>query len=453
MFKKLKDSAYFKAAVAFVVAGCLLIVFNSWISRARIGASLATINGVLTPFYIGIILTFLLCPIYNAIVKFLYKRMVENEAHNGDMAGYVLADRDRDHIVSPDEKKSSLTIAKTIASIASFLLVVGLLTLMVYLLVPQLVTSCVELVETMPERLAGLSKWLATNFSRFPTLAKEVDALADKETVKLIEYINVHVLNGDTASLIGQLSTGVLSAVNSLVDIIIGILIMVYLLNYKEKIFAICRKLVNANCKEKTQENLSEFTGVLNDTFVGFIVGRVIDSAIIGVLTYVVLLIFGISFAPMISVIVGITNVIPFFGPFIGAIPSFLILMLESPREAFIFVIIILVIQELDGNVIGPKCVGNAIGIDSFWVLVAVLIGGGLFGILGMVFGVPVFAVIYRYTEKLTVRKLSRQDQPIKTTDYMNLEKFGIEEGEIPLEKKKKEKKTKEGKKCFRKKK
>jgi len=441
MFKKFKESAYWKAALTLLGCGCLLIVFNSWISKAKIGMSLATINDVLFPFYIGIILSFLLCPLYNAIVRRSYARMVANGSKKGERMDLVVADKDGDGIISSDEKKRCLTIAKVIASVFCFVIVVGLITLLIYAVVPQVITSCVDLVATMPDRLSALSDWLAKNFSKFPILSSEVDKFADKGTVKIIEYINVHVLNNDTSTLIGNLSNGIVSAVNSLLDIIIGILIMVYVLNYKEKIFAICRKLVSATCKEKTKANISEFVGVLNDTFIGFIVGRVIDSAIIGLLTYVTLLIFGISFAPMISVIVGVTNVIPFFGPFIGAIPSFLILMLESPKEAFVFVIIILIIQQLDGNVIGPKCVGNAIGIDSFWVLVAVLIGGGLFGITGMIFGVPVFAVIYRYTEKLTVNSLRKQDKPIHTSDYLDLQKYGIEPEEIKTEKKAKKKK------------
>ena len=136
----------------------------------------------------------------------------------------------------------------------------------------------------------------------------------------------------------------------------------------------------------------------------------------------------------MISVIIGVTNVIPFFGPFIGAVPSVLLLLLENPIEAFYFIIIILVIQQLDGNVIGPKIVGNAIGISSFWVLIAVLVGGGLFGFPGMALAVPVFAVIYRYVDKIAMKSLRYKNKPVDTKDYFNLDVYGVDRDDISFE-------------------
>ena len=195
---------------------------------------------------------------------------------------------------------------------------------------------------------------------------------------------------------------------------------------------------MTATCGQKRQDRLYEFAGIVNETFVGFIVGRIIDSFIIGVLTYVVLKIVDMPFALMISVIVGVTNVIPFFGPFIGAVPSIILLLTEDPMQALYFAIIILVIQQLDGNIIGPKIVGNAIGISSFWVLIAVLVGGGLFGFMGMAFGVPVFAVIYRYVDKLTIRQLRQKEKPAETSDYYSLEAFGIDKSEVNEEPEKK---------------
>ena len=214
----------------------------------------------------------------------------------------------------------------------------------------------------------------------------------------------------------------------------IGLLIMVYLLNYKERLFAIMRKLVNATCSTKRKARLYEFAGIVNETFIGFIVGRIIDSFIIGVLTFVVMKICAIPFALMISIIVGITNVIPFFGPFIGAIPSVFILMLEEPIDALYFIIIIIVIQQVDGNIIGPKIVGNAIGISSFWVLISVLIGGGLFGFPGMALGVPVFAVVYRYIDKITMASLRRKDKNVNTSYYFSLDPYGIKDDEVDLD-------------------
>lgn len=414
MFKKFKESAYWKTAGVMLVCGAILIVFNNWISKATLTSGINAVIKAITPFFIGVIFAFLLCPLYNWIVRNLYARL----------GGETAADRRR-----------SLSISRVVASVVSLVLVVGIITLIIYAIVPQFVASCVELANTMPERLAALSDWLSVHFSRFPMLAAWVDNIAKGETDAVIRWMQENIIGGDAMTVASAISSGVMSALNFVVDMIIGILIMVYLLNYKERLFAIGRKFIAATCKTKTQDGIFEFSDIINETFIGFIVGRIIDSTIIGILTYVVLLICGISFAPMISVIVGVTNVIPFFGPFIGAIPSFFILMLENPTQGLWFVVIIVIIQQLDGNVIGPKIVGNAIGIDSFWVLVAVLISGSLFGFMGMLFGVPVFAVIYRYVDKLTMRSLRRKERATHTSDYFTLDQYGIRADEVDLEK------------------
>ena len=437
MFKKFRESAYSKAAITLLICGGILIVFNNWISKSRISLGFEAINDTLAPIYIGIICTFLMCPVYNAVVKYLYAKMLAGAMSTGAQVGVrrVYGDIDPSR-VDGEERRRFLATARAVASAICFIIVVGVIALMVYAIVPQVLTSGIELFDTLPERLNALSDWLSVHFAKFPMLAKWVDDIANVGTKDILAWVQEHIISGDAVSIATTISSGVMSAVGFVADLVIGILIMIYLLNYKEKLFAIVRKIIAASCKQKTQDGLYEFSDIVNETFVGFIVGRIIDSAIIGVLTYIVLLVFKFSFAPMIAVIVGVTNVIPFFGPFIGAIPSFLILMLEDPMQGFWFLVIILIIQQLDGNVIGPSIVRNVIGIESFWVLVAVLIGGGLFGFAGMVFGVPVFAVIYRYADKMTMRKLRKNNKASHTSDYFTLEQFGIDADDINLEKK-----------------
>ena len=397
MFKKFKESAYWKLAGVLLICGGILIAFANWIEHTQFSVGFATINKTLAPVYIGIICAFLVCPVYNAIVKGLYA------------------------------KKPNLSLAKAIATIACLILVVGFIALLGYFLIPQVISSCVNLVNTLPERLELTSKWLSKHFSAIPQLATWVDSLSTANTSALVSWVQKNVIGENTVGFATMISSGVMTAINSIVDSFVGILIMIYLLNYKETLFAIAKKLVAATCSDERRDELFEFGAIFDETFVKFIAGRIIDSAIIGVLTYFVLTLFKIPFSPMISLIVGVTNVIPFFGPFIGAIPSFLILMLESPTAALEFLIIILVIQQLDGNVIGPKVVGNAIGIGSFLVLIAVLIGGGLFGFSGMVFGVPVFAVIYRYVNKIITKKLAKKGKNQLTSDYYSLDKYAID--------------------------
>ena len=365
--------------------------------------------------------------------------MLEGAGRKGFSIGaMIIHDDSKDFEVDKEEKRRILTAARAAATFVCVVIVVGLVGLFVYFVVPQVVASAVNLVNTMPQRLETLSAWCAVHLSHFPLVATWVDSIANAGNSEILEWIQTHILSGNAVSIATMVSNGVLTAVKYVANAFVGLLIMVYLLNYKERLFAIMRKMVNATCSTKRKARLYEFASIVNETFIGFIVGRIIDSFIIGVLTCIVMKIFGIPFALMISVIVGVTNVIPFFGPFIGAIPSVFILMLEQPIQALYFVIIIIVIQQIDGNIIGPKIVGNAIGISSFWVLISVLVGGGLFGFYGMALGVPVFAVIYRYADKLMMASLKRKEKNTDTAYYFSLEQYGIEDGEVDLNPEKK---------------
>ena len=434
MFKRFKDSQYTKAALTILVCGGLLIIFNSWISKNRISIGFENINKTLAPIYIGVIFAFILCPVYNACVRWCYRHMLSGAKKKSFSIGAMIVHEEGELNVDKQEKRNILSAARIAASMVCIILVVGLVGLFIYFVVPQVVASGVNLVNTLPERLNAFSAWCKVHLSHFPMVAVWVDNLANAENQEIIDWVQEHILSGNAASIASMVSTGVITAVKYVANAFIGLLIMVYLLNYKERLFAITRKIVNATCSQARKAKLYEFASVVNETFIGFIVGRIIDSFIIGVLTYVVLKICEIPFALMLSVIVGVTNVIPFFGPFIGAIPSVFILLLEDPVSALYFIIIIIVIQQLDGNVIGPKIVGNAIGISSFWVLVSVLVGGGLFGFTGMALGVPVFAVIYRYVDKLTIKSLKRKEKNTSTAYYFSLEPYGLEDDEVALE-------------------
>lgn len=434
MFKRFKESPYAKAAFLVLVCGGLLIVFNSWITKNRISIGFENINKTLAPIYIGGILAFILCPVYNACVKWCYAHMLARAKKKGFSMGAMIESDEGELVVDKKERRTILSAARAVATLVCTIVVVGVAGLFIYFVVPQVVASAVNLVNTMPQRLNAFSAWCNVHLSHFPFIAVWVNNLANAENSEVMQWVQEHILSGNAASIATMVSNGVIMAVKYVANAFIGLLIMIYLLNYKERLFAITRKLVNATCSQKRKASLYEFADIVNETFIGFIVGRIIDSFIIGVLTFIVLKICSIPFALMLSVIVGVTNVIPFFGPFIGAVPSIFILLLENPIDALYFVIIIIVIQQLDGNVIGPKIVGNAIGISSFWVLISVLVGGGLFGFPGMALGVPVFAVFYRYADKLMINSLKLKEKDTHTSYYYSLETYGLEDDEVELE-------------------
>lgn len=435
MFRRFKESPYAKAGLTILITGGILIIFHGWVTRTRFSLGFETLNRTLAPVYIGIICAFILCPVYNACVRCFYRGCLSWAGRRSLNLGNVPpAESSAEFIVEAADRRRLLNYARAASSLICTVIVVGLVGLLIYFVVPQVVQSGIALVSTLPERMESLSDWTEAHFSRFPMITAWIDNVANAGTDDIVTWMQKHVLSGNAVSIAGMISNGVLAAVKYVANVFVGLLIMIYLLNYKERLFAISRKFIAASCGQKKQTLLYEFADIVNETFIGFIVGRIIDSFIIGVLTCLVMKIFGIQFALMISVIVGVTNVIPFFGPFIGAIPSVFILMLESPMQALYFIVIIVIIQQIDGNIIGPKIVGNALGLSSFWVLIAVLLGGGLFGFAGMALGVPVFAVFYRYVDKLTVRSLRKKERAEKTLDYFSLDSYGIEDDEILLE-------------------
>ena len=192
-----------------------------------------------------------------------------------------------------------------------------------------------------------------------------------------------------------QIVASIGSVASNFVAIFTSIAASIYMLADKEHLLHQLRTLAHAFLPEKAAENTLRICHYANVNFTGFFVGKIIDSAIIGVITFVAMAILRLDFALLISVFIGITNIIPVFGPFIGAIPSIFILLLVDPIQAVIFGVLILVIQQVDGNFIGPKILGSSIGISALWILFSIVVGGDLFGLVGMVVGVPLFATFY----------------------------------------------------------
>lgn len=406
MIKKLRQNPYTRAGLVIVISGLILIIANNMIGKIHFTTSLAKINQVMAPIYIGIILAFIMCPIYNKIVKLSYRSIVKSQDLKSNHKKFIFS--------------------KVLASVLCMIIVLGIILLLSYIVLPQVISSVSELIKTMPERLDALSEWFKVNFSKMPQLAESIDKFAGTSITEIFKWVENKFAEGNGSSLVQTVSSGVFAVAMVAKNIVIGILLMLYLLNFKERLFAIGRKCTKAIFGKKGQERVFEFSGIINEVFIGFVVGTVLDSFIIAVLCYISMTFIGLPFAPMISLIVGCTNVIPFFGPFIGLIPSVLILMMDNPRYAMWFALMILILQQIDGNILAPRIVGSNIGISSFFVLLAVLVGGGLFGFIGMAFSVPIFAVIYRYFNKLIVNRLKSKDERIATMDYYNLDAYNI---------------------------
>ena len=190
----------------------------------------------------------------------------------------------------------------------------------------------------------------------------------------------------------------------------------------KEGFLASTKRLSYAIFSVETADRLRQGLNFVDKTFMGFLSGKILDSLIIGIICYIVCSILNMPYTLLVSVIIGVTNIIPFFGPLIGAIPSALIILMVSPSKCLIFVIFIIILQQIDGNIIGPRILGSSTGITGFWVMFAIIVGSGLFGFWGMLLGVPVFVVIYTVIQNLVVKKLKKSDLPWEIADYKEMD-------------------------------
>ena len=221
--------------------------------------------------------------------------------------------------------------------------------------------------------------------------------------------------------IIGSVSSGVVLVVRAVFDILIGLIVMVYLLNMKEKLLAQAKMIIYGVFPLKIANKVIEEGRYVHQVFGGFIIGKLLDSLIIGLICFVLLGFANMPYVLLVSVIVGVTNVIPFFGPFIGAIPSAFLILLSDPMKCLYFLIFVLLLQQFDGNILGPKILGDSTGLSSFWVLFSILLFGGLMGFVGMIIGVPTFAVMYRLVTEFTTWRLGKKALSGNLNEYDRL--------------------------------
>ena len=309
---------------------------------------------------------------------------------------------------------------------ASILLTWALVILAVYLimnmLIPQLIDSVTLLAKNARVYYDKVYHWA----DDWLTSHQEIGSWANE---KLKDYYTdaVSILTNKVLPwatemanhLTGGIWNGIWSVVNFAKNIIIGIIVSVYLLAMKEQSLARCCKLTYAVFRKETADMIMRGGREVNRIFSGFINGKVLDSIIIGILCWIGCSLLKMPYAPLIGLVVGVTNVIPFFGPFLGAIPSALLILIVSPKKCLIFLIFILILQQFDGNILSPKILGGSIGISSFWVIVAILVGGGIGGIFGMFIGVPVCGCVIELVRYLMNKRLKQRNMPTEAYHYV----------------------------------
>ena len=308
-------------------------------------------------------------------------------------------------------------VCRGLAIAGSVIILVAIIALLIAAIVPSVISSVSGLIKTLPDNVSSVIDMIRNgNFG--DSKIAEMASTGLQNATDYIENYATEKIIPEAQKYVAQITTGVISVVKAMLNFIIGIIVMVYVMSIQEILAGQSKKVIYAVFKPKAGNIIVEVFMKANEIFGGFISGKILDSLIIGVIAYIGCLILHIPSTVLVAVIIGVTNVIPVFGPFIGAIPSLLIVVIQSPWHALYLLIFIVVLQQVDGNIIGPKILGSSTGLSTFWVMFAILIGGGMFGFLGMLLGVPVFGMIYYIVRRLVNYSLRSKKLPEGTLEY-----------------------------------
>ena len=350
------------------------------------------ITEILKPFLYGVVFAYLLAPLCNKIEEKLFQ-------------------------IFPKAKTKARRFICFIAIVISLCVAIAVIWLIIMMIIPQVWDSVMKIIQMVPQKLVVVNNWIEHMLENQPELQAYFEEFSSQAESNIDSLLNVDTIQ-KVQSIINSLSVQLFGVLGVVKNIFLGLLISAYLLGSRKLFGAQAGLILHGVFSDKWAKIIEEEIRYTDKMFNGFLVGKIIDSAIIGLLCFAGTSIMGFEAPAFISVIIGITNIIPFFGPFIGAIPCGLLLLLENPMHCLYFIIFIFVLQQLDGNVIGPKILGNTTGVSSFWVLFAILLFGGMWGVVGMVIGVPLFAVIYDIIRKLVYRGLRKHKRESMITDY-----------------------------------
>ncbi len=328
------------------------------------------------------------------------------------LANFIMDFIERKAISPLLSQRKGNKVKRIVSLLLTYLLLIAGLFLFIYLVLPQLINSVTGAVYMVINNYDSLSKSIIDFISKLNISQSYIDDIVLRWNNFVDNIIN---FISNSLPLIGTYAGRLFS---SIWNIILGIIISVYMLIDKERFSMLLKKLnFSIFSKERATRNI-ELTKRADNIFGRFLVGKIIDSIIIAILTYIILIVTKMPYSLLIAFIIGVTNIIPFFGPFIGAIPSFFIILFVSPIKALWFLVIILIIQQLDGNLIGPKILGDSLGISAFWILFSLLISGEIFGFIGLIIGVPLFVFIYSIVKDNVEKRLLKKGLPVETNKY-----------------------------------
>ena len=416
---KLKQQ-FNRGATAFLVVACSIVFYFVLLRLTNLSDTFNLIWDALKPVTYGCVIGYLMTPMIKKIDAKLYP-FLEAKLNN---------------------KKRAFKISRSVGIASSLIFLFALVAILCNLLIPEIYKSVKNLVVTLPGQVNYVILQIEALDVSGSELSSAVKTLLEEAITMFQNWFRTDFMT-DINQFMTNLTEGILDFLSEIFDLLVGVIVSVYVMYGRETFARQAKKIVYALFTPKRANLILHLGNKSNEIFGGFIIGKIIDSIIIGILCFIILSIIKMPYTLLVSVIVGVTNVIPFFGPFIGAIPCSVLILLNDPLKGVYFIIFILLLQQFDGNILGPKILGDTTGLNSFWVITAILFGGGLFGFAGMLLGVPTFAVLYYIAQLMIESKLDQKNLPTNSRHYHPMS-YVDEYGRFRYSKKKVYRKTKE---------
>ncbi|MCR5801309.1 MAG: AI-2E family transporter [Lachnospiraceae bacterium] len=391
---------------AFAVFVCCMVFYYLLFHFKNFTGNLQHINKILSPIFMGLVIAYLLAPVLNFIEQNWLISLCEKFK-------WEITPKRRKHI-------------RSLGVLITVVMVLGLLAIFLWMFLSQIIPSIANVVSNFNTYTNNFVSWVRKLLDNNPDMSSYITANINRFSKDIESWVRENVMS-KTSKLLTVVSTSFLSFLSGLWNFIIGFIISIYVLGAKEKLVARMKKCLYAFANRRTSNRIVTGLRFSNKTFSGFIVGKLIDSLIIGMLCFIGTTLMQTPYPALVSLIIGVTNIIPFFGPYIGGIPTIILVFAVNPMEpktTLYYALFIILLQQFDGNILGPKILGDSTGLEGFFVIFSITLFGGLWGIFGMVIGVPLFAVIYAGVREIANRDLEKKGYPILTDDYKYLGKM-----------------------------
>lgn len=395
--EKKYEKYWYAGLTGFCVIVAAVIVATIFNNLKGVGSFFSAINSALFPVYIGVIVAFLLSPLVNKMDQYVFIPLWQK--------------------IYKEKKNKVEGIARGCSVFTVLILALLVIFGLLMLVIPEIINSVSSLIRNLPGYYNNVIDWGDHIFRSHPKLAEYYADFSKSIYEKLYTWLENDLLPNSNM-LLSMVTDSVVNAASVLMNLFIGLIVSIYLMGSKENFCALLKKMMYAFLPGEKVNHALSILGETHTIFAKFISGKIIDSLIVGILTFIIMYIAGMPYIVLISVLIGVTNIIPFFGQYIGIIPSTILVFVASPSKGILFLVLIIILMQFDGNVLGPKILGDSIGLGSFWILFSILFFGSLFGLLGMICAVPVFAVLYRMMKRWCATRLARKDMPTETECY-----------------------------------